>query len=67
MKDIHQEINAKYPNATINNARSIVRSRINKAIDMPSESKMQGVENDFGFPSDFSEKDYGEEPVELEE
>ena len=60
MKDIYQEIHDKFPPASQNNERSIVRGIVDRAVAKPSESKMQEIEADFGFPSDY-DSDYGME------
>lgn len=65
--DIYQEIIEKYPPASQNNARSIVRSAVDRAVKRKSMSMFQEVESDYGFPFDFSPADYGEEPKQLQD
>ena len=60
--NIYQEINAKFPPASQNNARAIVRGIVDRANERPSDSRMQEVERDFGFVADHSDRDWGEEP-----
>jgi len=65
-KDIYQEIHDKFDSPSQNNSRAIVKGIIDRAVAKKSISRFQEVENDFGFPYDFTD-DWGNEPVALTE
>ena len=65
--NIYQEINLKYPPASINNARSIVRGWVDGFLRHPSNSKRDTIEADTGFLADHDDKDWGNEPKQLQD
>ena len=51
-----------YPPSPHNNARNIIRSKLIKMRDFPSEWRASDLEDNFGIICDWSDADYGEGP-----
>lgn len=52
----------QFPPSSTNNARQIIRKKLEKMRDYPSEMLAQQLEDKFGIVSDWSDADYGEPP-----
>lgn len=66
-KNNMQEILKQYPSSSMNNARSIIRKKLEKMRDYPSEQRASELEDKFGIVCDWSDKDHGEGPKYQEE
>lgn len=63
-KNSMEEILKQYPPSSFNNARSIVRSKLIKMKNYPSEMRAQELENKFGIVCDWLDYDSGNGPKE---
>jgi hypothetical protein len=57
----------QFPLSKTNNARAIMRKKLEKMRDFPSEKRANDLEHNFGIVSDWSDKDYGEPPYQDKE
>lgn len=52
----------QYPPSSQNNAKAILRPKLVKMNNFPSEMRASDLEHNFGIVCDWSDKDYGEPP-----
>lgn len=66
MRDVYQEIRAKYPFASVNSSRAIVRGWVDGFMRRKSQQRGDEVERDTGLPYDWSDGDWGIEKNEID-